>query len=169
MKRFLCWPLITTLALVAGCSNQNEYEAGIRCALDGPDNFFSSNPETQKAATRCLNWINKSRKQAVIAHYRFPGNPFIGPHEPELYLLDQMEETGWRGSSESPVKSRHMKDHLKEVLWRLSIPEIQELIKSFDNTSPEARESFMSDFRAATEEMDLEVQRQLKNASTSNN
>ena len=64
-----------------------------------------------------------------------------------------MEETGWRGSFESPVKSRHMKDHLKEVLRQLSIPELDELIKSFDNASPVARESFMSDLKTAAEEM----------------
>ena len=153
MKRFLCWPLITALALVAGCSNQNEYEAGIRCALDGPGDLGSPWPEDREAAIRCLDWINKSRKQAVTAHYRFPGSPFIGPHETELYLLDQMEETGWRGSFESPVKSRHMKDHLKEVLRQLSIPELEELIKSFDNSSAEARESFMSELATAAEEM----------------
>ena len=169
MKPFLCWPLITALALVTGCSNQNEYEAGIRCALDGPGDLGSPWPEDREAAIRCLDWITKSRKQAVTAHYRFPGSPFIGPHEPELYLLDQMEETGWRGSFESPVKSRHMKDHLKEVLRRLSIPEIQELIKSSDNASLEARESFVSVFRDSAEEIDQEAQRQLKNVSTSNN
>ena len=100
-----------------------------------------------------LRWINKSREQAVTAHYRSPDNTFIGPHETELYLLDQMEETGWRGSFESPVKSRHMKDHLKEVLRQLSIPELEELIKSFDNSSAEVRESFMSELTTAAEEM----------------
>ena len=64
-----------------------------------------------------------------------------------------MEETGWRGSFESPVKSRHMKDHIKKVLRQLSTSELAELIKSFDNVSPEARESFISDFTAAAEEM----------------
>ena len=48
MKRFLCWPLITALALVAGCSNQNEYEAGIRCALDGPGDLGSPWPEDRE-------------------------------------------------------------------------------------------------------------------------
>tara|TARA_Y100001933_G_scaffold256328_1_gene300848 strand:+ start:224 stop:733 length:510 start_codon:yes stop_codon:yes gene_type:complete len=165
MKRFLFWPLITAVALVTGCSNQNEYEAGIRCALDGPGELGSPWPENRKAAIRCLDWIIKSREQAVTAHYLFPDSPFIGSHETELYLLDQMEATGWRGSFESPVESRHMKDHLKDAWRQLSMPDAKKLIKSFDNASPEARESFTSDLRAAAKEMNLELQIELQNIS----
>ena len=59
MKRFLCWPLITALALVTGCSGSNNdgYQAGIKCALDGPGDIDS--PRAMKQPIGCPEpaWI----------------------------------------------------------------------------------------------------------------
>ena len=98
MKRLLPWPLITALVLVTGCSGSNDdgYKAGIECALDGPgDDLDSPWPEIRDAKLKCYEWIQELRKNRVISYYLGLDYSRFSPVDKDLYLLDQMEATGW--------------------------------------------------------------------------
>lgn len=154
MKRFLCWPLITTLALVTGCSGSDNdgYQAGIKCALDGPGDIDSPWPEIRDAKMKCYESIQAIRKDRVMSYYFSLDYSRFGPVDKDLYILDQMEATGWRGSFDSPVKNRSMKDHLKQVVSQLSVEETKELIDAIQGLSEDTKNVFMADYEAGIKE-----------------